>query len=250
MLPRPAGGADLIWLDGRQTGDTGADGSHGPMALMAGSLGSDGSVGADQMVDARVCDCCQTALARTAEGLLAVYRDRSTDEVRDISVVRQVGGRWSAPVRVAPDGWVYRACPVNGPSVAALEREVAVAWFTSGDGKPRVKLARSADAGRSFGLPVVVDDGNPLGRAEIELLPGGAALVIWLEITGDNAEWRLKRVARNGAIEARWTLGTAPRTRQAGFVRAALSEGRLFVAWTAPGPEGGVRIVRLDSPGK
>ena len=97
---------------------------------------------------------------------------------------------------------------------------------------------------------MVVDDGNPLGRAEIELLPGGAALVIWLEITGDNAEWRLKRVARSGAIEARWTLGAAPRTRQAGFVRAALSEGRLFVAWTAPGPDGGVRVVRLDSPGK
>jgi hypothetical protein len=245
MLPRPAGGVDMVWLDGRQTTDTAAHGGHGPMALAGGALDASGKVLPDALLDTRVCDCCQTALARTSEGLVAVYRDRSEAEVRDISVVRQVNGRWTAPAKVASDGWTYRACPVNGPSIAAREKEVAVAWFTSADGTPRVKLARSADAAASFGAPLTVDDGNPLGRTDVEMLPDGSVLVTWLEIVGDQAEWRIKRFDTGGKVTARWTVGSAPRTRQAGFARTALAGGDLFVAWTAPGPTGGVRVQRL-----
>lgn len=250
MLPALKGGVDVVWLDGRQTADTVAHGAHGPMALAAGSLDPAGRVALDAILDARVCDCCQTALARTSAGLIAVYRDRNEDEVRDISAVRQVNGRWTSPVKVASDGWVYRACPVNGPSVAADGRQVAVAWFTSADGKPRVKLARSGDAGATFGAPVQVDDGNPLGRTDVELLPDGSALAVWLEIVGDQAEWRVKRIRPDGGVVSRWTVGAAPRTRQAGFARSAMSGGSLFVAWTAAGPSGGVRIERLASPGR
>lgn len=250
MLPGPKGGVDLVWLDGRQTTDTAAHGAHGPMALAAGSLDPAGRVTPDAILDARVCDCCQTALARTSDGLIAVYRDRSEEEVRDISSVRQVNGRWSSPVKVATDGWVYRACPVNGPSVAADGRKVAVAWFTSADGKPRVKLARSADAGATFDAAIQVDDGNPLGRTDVELLPDGSALAVWLEIVGDQAEWRVKRIRPDGKVISRWTVGSAPRTRQAGFARTGMAGGDLFFAWTAPGPRGGVRIERLASPGR
>lgn len=250
MIPGVKGGVDLVWLDGRQTADTAVHGAHGPMALAAGSMDPSGRVLPDAIVDARVCDCCQTGLARTSEGLIAVYRDRSEEEVRDIASVRQVNGRWTSPVKVASDGWVYRACPVNGPSVAADGRTVVVAWFTSADGKPRVKLARSGDAGATFGGAIQVDDGNPLGRTDVELLPDGSALAVWLEIVGDQAEWRVKRIRGDGNVIGRWTIGSAPRTRQAGFARTALSGGDLFMAWTAPGPSGGVRIERLPSPGR
>ena len=246
MLPRAGGGADLVWLDGRQTADSV---THGPMAFATGTLDPAGRVTGEVMLDRRVCDCCQTALARTSEGLLAVYRDRSDEEVRDISAVRQVNGRWSSPMRVAADGWTYKACPVNGPAVAAIGRSAVVAWFTGADGTPRVKLARSGDAGASFAAPVQVDDGNPLGRADVELLPDGTALVAWLEIVGDQAEWRIKRLGADGRIQNRWTVGSAPRTRQAGFARMALIGDGLFVAWTVPGPQGGVRIDRLGLTG-
>ncbi|HEU5219701.1 MAG TPA: sialidase family protein [Gemmatimonadales bacterium] len=242
MAPRAGGGADLLWLDGRQTADSL---THGPMAVVAGAMDRTGWITGETMLDRRTCDCCQTALARTSEGLLAVYRDRSDDEVRDISAVRQVNGRWTDPVRVAADGWVYKACPVNGPAVAAIGRQAAVAWFTGADGTPRVKLARSSDGGATFAAPIQVDDGHPLGRADIELLPDGSALVTWLEIVGDQAEWRIKRLGRDGRVQARWTVGSAPKTRQAGFARTALSGRDLFVAWTVPGPRGGVQIDRL-----
>jgi hypothetical protein len=249
MLPAPDGTVDMVWLDGRQTADTTGHGGHGPMALAAGSLTRTGRPGPDAIIDARVCDCCQTDLARTSEGLIAVYRDRSETEIRDIFAVRRINGRWTTPVRVAADGWTHKACPVNGPAVAAAGSLVAVAWFTSADGVPRVKLARSSDAGRSFGAPVQVDDGNPLGRTDIKLLHDGSALVTWLEIVGEQAEWRIKRVDRDGAVRARWTVATAPRTRVAGFARTGMSGGDLFVAWTAAGATGGVRIERLPAPG-
>lgn len=245
MLPRPAGGADLLWLDGRQSA---TPAGHGSMALAFGSLERSGRVLGDEVLDPKACDCCQTALARTSEGLIAVYRDRSDDEVRDIAVMRQVNGRWTSPVRVAEDGWVYRACPVNGPAVAAFGREVAVAWYTGANESPRVNLAWSANAGASFARPIRVDDGSPLGRAEVKLAADGSALVVWLEQVRDGAEWRVKRVTRDGRVADRWTIGTAPATRVAGFARAAVLAGELFVAWTAPGERGGVRVHRLSVP--
>lgn len=243
MLPGASGGADLLWLDGRQAGAGGAG-----MAIAAGSVESSGQVGSDRILDPRVCDCCQTALARTSEGLVAVYRDRSESEVRDIAIVRQVNGNWSEPRPVATDGWVYRACPVNGPSVAADARRVAVAWYTEAGGQPRVSLAWSSDAGASFGSSIRIDDGSPIGRSEVELTPGGTALVIWLERVRDQAEWRVKHVAPDGQVIGRWTLATVPATRAAGFTRAAVVDRTLFVAWTAPDPEGGIRVHRVSIP--
>lgn len=218
------------------------------MALAVGSIEEQGRIGADVIVDPRVCDCCQTALARTSAGLIAVYRDRSDAEVRDIAVIRQVNGRWTAPVPVAVDGWVYRACPVNGPAVAAFGQQVAVAWYTGALGNPRVKLARSSDAAASFSPPLTVDDGAPLGRSEVELLPDGSVLVLWLERVGERAEWRAKQVGRDGRVRRRWTLGEVAPTREAGFARAALLGNDLYVAWTERGPQGGVRIHRLSRP--
>jgi hypothetical protein len=214
------------------------------MALATGSVDSTGRPGPERIVDTRICDCCQAALTRTSEGLLAVYRDRTEQEVRDISVVREVNGRWTDPVPVASDGWVYRACPVNGPAVDANGREVAVAWYTEAGGGARVRLARSRDAGASFSPPVQVDDGAPLGRAELELMPDGSVLAVWLERVRDAAEWRIKRIDPRGNVAGRWTLATVPATREAGFARAALVGTNLYVAWTA-GSGGGVRIHRV-----
>ncbi|HEY9384125.1 MAG TPA: sialidase family protein [Gemmatimonadales bacterium] len=248
MLPRPSGGADLIWLDGRQTAQGGSGAERGSMALAAGAIDASGRVLADTLLDRRTCDCCQTALARSALGLLAAYRDRSDAEVRDIAIIRQVNGRWTKPAPVAVDGWVYRACPVNGPSIAADGQQVAVAWYTGAQETPRVKLARSRDAGASFAAPVQVDDGSPMGRSEVELLPDGSVVAIWLEQVGDRAEWRAKQFRPDGRVGERWTVGEAAATREAGFARAARLGKHLYVAWTAPGPQGGVRIHRLSLP--
>ncbi len=121
------------------------------MTLRSALIGLDGlKVGKDTELDARTCDCCQTDSARTREGLVVVYRDRSETGVRDIALVRQTPTGWSEPVQVARDGWLIDACPVNGPAVDARGDTVVVAWFTAAD-KPRVRLAFSA--GRRAHVP-------------------------------------------------------------------------------------------------
>jgi len=53
-------------------------------------------------LDTRVCECCQTSVAMTAEGPVVVYGDCSEaeKEIRDISIVRLEGNNklFRAPI--------------------------------------------------------------------------------------------------------------------------------------------------------
>src|SRR5262249_36257433 len=150
-------------------------------------LAPDGSLGAEQFVDRRTCDCCQTGVAVSARGPVLAYRGRTADEIRDVLVVRQVGGGWTAPKPIHADGWHIAACPVNGPEGAAQGDPVAVAWFTATRDTARVNVAFSTDGGETFGVPIRVDDGQPAGRVDVELGADGRALVTWIERVGPNA---------------------------------------------------------------
>jgi hypothetical protein len=48
-------------------------------------------------------------------GLLAVYRDRTKDEIRDIAITRFDGKQWSAPKIVSDDHGQISACTDPGP---------------------------------------------------------------------------------------------------------------------------------------
>ena len=72
-----------------------------------------------QIVDGDACSCCSTDMAETVDGPVAVYRDHDAGEIRDISIVRRVDGKWTAPAPVHRDGWMIAGCPTNGPAVAA-----------------------------------------------------------------------------------------------------------------------------------
>jgi hypothetical protein len=126
------------------------------MTLRYAAIDAEGHVSDEALLDERVCECRQTSAALTSGGPVVVYRDRSGTEVRDIYIVRQQGGGWSAPRPVYADNWEINGCPVNGPSVAADGRRVAVAWYTGAGDTPRVKVAFSEDAGATFGGPVAV----------------------------------------------------------------------------------------------
>lgn len=242
LLPLEGGrSVGVVWLDGRETARGGA------MTLRFARIGGDGGVADGALLDADVCDCCQTGAAVGADGPIVVYRDRTEGEVRDIRVVRRVGGAWTEPVPVHEDGWVINACPVNGPSVAARERRVAVAWFTGAPG-PRVLAAFSDDAGATFGPPVRVDDGAGQGRVAVVLLDDGAALVSWLEGGGSGAEIRLRRVEPEGTGPALRLAGTSAE-RASGFPRMARDGDRLLFAWTEAGSVPRVRTAVGRLPG-
>lgn len=230
----PAGGGLLaaVWLDGREMKTGGADHGHGEMTLRYASIAKDGTIKDEAALDARVCECCQTSAAMTEYGPVVVYRDRSEDEIRDISIQRRVNGRWIGPQTVARDGWKINGCPVNGPAVAAAGRRVAVAWYTGADDAPQVKFAVSEDGGASFTKPLRIDDGHPVGRVDMVMEGDGAAWVSWLEKTDSGGEVRVRRIDRKGNAGDSITVAPSGTARSNGFPRMVVANDRLIFAWT------------------
>jgi hypothetical protein len=202
------------------------------MTLRSAVLGADGvPAGSGREVDERVCDCCQTDAAATDDGPVLVYRDRGPDEVRDIALVRLQAHQWSAPVHVNADGWKIDACPVNGPAVDARGQTVAVAWFTAPD-LPRIRLAFSADAGRSFGPPIEVARGSVIGRVDVVLLDDGRAVVSWLQPGTAGAELRAQPFSRAGTSGPGVVVAAASVQRSSGFPQMVRAGDGLLFAWT------------------
>jgi hypothetical protein len=242
LVPWDGGRIAAVWLDGRQFAKgAGAGEPTEDMTLRFAVVGPDGALTDEALLDGRVCDCCQTSAARTSEGLLVAYRDRSAEEGRDISVVRFAGGRWTKPSSVHNDGWRIAGCPVNGPSVAADGRRVAVAWYTAAGDVARVRVAFSSDAGAAFGTPVEVDDGKPAGRVDALLLGDGSALVSWLERVPDGGEIRVRRISSDGRRGQAVTIAKTSAERASGFPHMARQGDRIVFAWTQPGTPSRVR---------
>ena len=232
MLPSSDGQLFAAWLDGLETGG-GHDG-HGPrgaMTLRAAVLNHAGTLYDETLLDERICDCCQTSAARTTNGLIVAYRDRSDEEMRDIAVVRWQNGIWSAPQTVHEDRWHILGCPVNGPAVAATGEQVALAWFTAAQDTPRIKLSFSTDEGQSFGAPVQIDG----GRLDTILLQDGSALVSWIEKTDDEAETRVRRVHPDGTPDASSVVAATSAARASGVPRMARDGNAVYIAWTEAG---------------
>jgi hypothetical protein len=252
IVPWPEGGYGLVWLDGRDFAKH-AGGSHGPegmnaeMSLRATTFASNRRAGLsgppalrqgpEMLVDGRVCECCPTAAARTDRGVVVAYRDRSADEIRDISVTRYEHGKWTPGTPVFADNWTIPGCPVNGPSLSASGRRVALAWFAAPENKARVSVAFSNDGGATFGRPIRVDDGpTPLGRVDAELLADGAALVAWMEYVKDaSAEVRVRRVSPDGSRGESTKVASVTSERTSGYPRMVRAGDRIVFAWVAAG---------------
>jgi hypothetical protein len=221
----------LVWLDGRATlSNTSGDRVLG-MMLRAGEIDRQGEI-TEMLLDELVCDCCQTDVAIGPEGPLLVYRDRSDQEIRDIVLARHDGERWLAGERVAADNWQVFGCPVNGPAIDAAGRFVAVAWYTQLERAARVQLALSADGGRSFSDPIVLDSQEPVGRVDVAVDESGTAIVSW--VGGEQhgrSELRYRTVGQDGAAGevdvVTWLPSSPP-----GFPRMARTRHGILFAWT------------------
>ncbi len=195
LLPWSSSQLGAVWLDGRNTvsapAAAGEHGGHGrgAMTLRAAVFGADQSKVSEWQLDASTCDCCQTDAALTASGPVVVWRDRTSDEVRDIQIARFAQGAWTTPRHVHRDNWHMPACPVNGPAVAAQDDVVWVAWYTEADGAPSLRLARSGNAGDAFADPLRVAGAETLGRADLARNADGVWLSWLQEIDGLQSLW-------------------------------------------------------------
>jgi len=229
LTPAPDGGIGAIWLDSRKL--KGPD-SGGDVAMMYTSISQDGKLGPEISIDNRVCECCQPSAVRVGNNLLAVYRDRSDKEIRDTAIVRFDGTKWSEPKTVFADMWKIYGCPINGPAISAHGNQVAVAWFTAPNDKPKVEMAFSVDGGINFGPPVQVDEGNPAGRVGIVVLDSGNAVVSWLERADKAHQLRARRIDKDGTLHPSLLIGTTESGTSGGFPRIGRDGDAVMFAWT------------------
>lgn len=250
----PRGDLGVVWLDGRQIELEHEAPGGGAMSLRATTFDRDWKQGADTAVSTRVCECCQTSVAVTADGPIVAYRGRTEKEIRDIYVSRLEKGAWSAPVTVHADNWEILACPVNGPAIAARGRTVAVAWFTAVNDQYHAWLALSNDAGRTWSDPVRLNEGESLGRVDVELLDDNSAVASYVDMIDGRGQLRLRRVDASLKPSPSIAVAGTGSARVSGFPHLARSGGNLVVAWNeaateigAPGSVSGVHtaVVRL-----
>jgi hypothetical protein len=236
----------IIWLDGR--GFDSEFGATEEMGLRSVSIAADGGMGTESLIDGRTCECCQTSVALTDGGPVVVYRNRDEGEVRDIHLSRLADGRWSEGQPVHRDGWEINGCPVNGPAVDSDGgARVVVAWFTGARDSARVYASFSEDRGDSFGAPIRVDGGAPVGRVDVEMLADGGALVSWIESGAEGgANVLVRRVRRDGTMAEPRLVTTSSGGRSSGFPRMAASGDRVVFSWTDPADPSQVRTAQLE----
>ena len=232
----------VVWLDGRLTtpSTNPDDDAVGEMTLRSARFDAAWQERAEQPIDLRVCDCCPTAAAATANGVVVAYRDRTADEIRDIAVARFAGGAWSEPTIVHHDGWKIDGCPVNGPGVAANGRDVAVAWFSAPHDEGHAFVAFSRDEGRTFGAPVRVDEAGALGRVDVADASDGSVVVSWIELADRKAAFKVRRVTREGGRSPSVTVADVAGNRNTAYPRIAVHDRDIVFAWTGTGD--GLRV--------
>ena len=221
---RATDGVGLVWLDGRATPDN-------PMTLRSAVIAADGERIHEQEIDSSVCDCCQTDIAISSLGPLAVYRDRTADEIRDIYVARHDGERWGPGERLYPDNWNIPGCPVNGPSIVADGEEVAIAWFSAANDQPVVRLIRSVDGGLTFAEPLVLAQGSLSGYVGLAQLPAGHAAVSWVA-RNDHGSNTLHVAVVDADNEVLASRPVADITQLRVFPQLGFQDDHLVLAWT------------------
>ncbi len=233
-------GHRLFWVDGR-----GAPGG-GPATVRTAPISPEG-VGAEEVLDDRACDCCATDAVATPAGPLVAYRDRSEAEVRDVVLARPGAGIVAKP---GTEAWTIDGCPVNGPALDGSGDTVALAWFTSAGGEPRVRASLSVDGGRTFGpatdLGVPADGVSPMGRVDAAVGADGAAVVSWMQRRGELAEVVVRRLTPEGPGPTR-VIGTTSSARGSGFPALVAWRGAYVVVYATPGePDPRLAATRFD----
>lgn len=219
MTPAGADAATIIWLDG---------GNGKTTELKQATLKADGSVSGEVSLDDDVCACCPTSILNTPDGSLLAYRDRTPDDIRDISFVRFREGKWSAPQSLHQDGWRINGCPTNSVQLAAEGKRVTAAWFTAANNQGKVKVAFSNDGGGTFGAPLQVNEAMALGRASVALLPDGSALVAWAEKAPNASRILVRRINADGKLSGVTAVATGTKA----FPRLERASEQMMIVWS------------------
>jgi BNR repeat-like domain len=227
MTASATGEVSLFWLETPQ-------GEDGPGYLMHSVVNTAGQPIKEERLESDVCNCCPTAVVRTPKGLLVAYRDRTKDDIRDISVLRFENGHWSQPKNVHADNWKLNACPTNAAALAVRGDHVALAWYTGAQDSPRVQLVFSSDGGATFGKPVLVSTGHAYGYTSVALAEDGTAFVSWLQQGESNAARVLARAVTSAGVAGPVAQVAEGGRMAVGYPRVFNGGSETWIAWGDP----------------
>lgn len=233
MIPYQDSSFLVTWLDGRNmVHDThGQEHHHGAMSVRVAEITAQGEIKDESIVDDSACTCCQTTTSLTKNGPVVLYRDCTSDDIRDIVIVRKVGGQWTKPVPIHADRWFIQGCPVNGPKSSAVENTLAIAWFTGADEMPRVQVVFSDNGGEQFNAPILISKQGVLGRVDIALVDTDRAIVSWMQSEGDATYLHAMVVHKNGKTGPLRKVTQLSSSRKSGFPQMELVGDRVYFAW-------------------
>ena len=122
---------------------------------------------------------------------------------------------------------------------------MAIAWYTGAGDRPSVNVGFSHDGGQTFGAPIRIDDGLPVGRVDLEHIDDETVLVTWLEASGEAPRVRARSV-REGGQGLPVTVAETSGERSSGFPRMARVGEEFVVVYTLPGDDGGIRTRTIE----
>lgn len=225
-------GFQLMWLDGRLATE------ESPIfTVRSAHVSFEREISNRSILDDNACTCCQTSMLNIGDDtFIAMYRNRTDEEVRDIATVTYTNsGIQNKPQIVYADGWHIAGCPVNGPRSIINGDEIGLVWFTMGTkGVATVKFATSADKGKTYSSPILIDEGN-IGRVDI-LAFDGAYYISYMDDTALGTEIKIAKI-QNSKIVDIYSISNVSSSRKTGFPRMALDEkrGGVYVTYTDVG---------------
>ena len=165
---------------------------------------------------------------------IVVYRDRTDQEIRDISISRYVDGSWTDPQLINNDGWVINGCPVNGPNIDSYGDNVVVSWFSASNGIPKVNVKFSNDRGYSFSEKIYVNDLNnvPLGRVDVEFIDNDEILISWLSSLDGKGLLLMRKINSKGNLGKITSFENISTQRSTGFPQIEKFKDNIYISWT------------------
>ena len=111
-----------------------------------------------------------------------------------------------------------------------------------------MNVALSNDGGKTFGSPIRIDNGKPVGRVDAIALPSGDALVSWLEQAAEGTQVRIREVQSDGTLGDPIIASANSKVKFAGVPQMTMSGKQVVVAWTDGDTPSKVRTVafKLD----
>ena len=214
-----------FWLDGRMMSKP-----NGKMMLRSAILEGD-KIKEELVLDDDVCTCCPTSAIQLSNGPIVVYRDRSPQEIRDISFVLGKDGNWSKPTTLQVDNWLMPGCPVNGASIATTGNLVAVSRFTVINNKAQVILRLFREGQNKSGKDIVLDKNAPIGRSTT-VCTRDSIYTVWIGFDKNRSVLRMAKVSLAGEIKRNMILAPIDESRSSGIPRAIFINDSLWVSWT------------------